>query len=115
MLLVLIIHEAGLRSSLVAQLSLAGASIVTAKDVDDPMLTRSVRKPSILVLDHEFVAAQQAGWLDDVLAEPRWNRLVVLDGPADCPADPRCIALDGKNAAASIMASMPGWKAQLVA
>lgn len=111
MLLVLIIHEAGLRSSLVAQLSLAGASIVTARDMDDPTLTRSVRKPSVLVLDHDFVASHPPYWLDEVLADPRWHKLVVLNGPADCPADPRCVALDGKGASAVIMRKLPEWKA----
>ncbi|NML05672.1 hypothetical protein [Sphingomonas sp. G-3-2-10] len=112
MLLVLIIHEAGLRSSLVAQLSLAGASIVTARDIDDPMLVRTVRKPSVLVLDHDFVAAHPSDWLDDVLADPRWHKLVVLNGPTDCPVDPRCVALDGKGASGAIMQKLPGWKAE---
>lgn len=114
MLLVLVVHEAGLRSSLVAQLSMAGASIVTARDIDDPMLARSVRKPSVLILDLGYVIAQDAQWLDRVLAEPRWAKLVVLTGPDGYPdPDPRCVYLDGKSASAEIMRQMAHWNAEL--
>ncbi|MEN3749812.1 hypothetical protein TPR58_21755 [Sphingomonas sp. HF-S3] len=114
MLLVLIVQDNGQQSGLVARMSLLGAKLITAHDLDSPVLTRSVRTPAVLVLDHDWASAQDPVRLDRLLDQPHWGKLVLLIGPEGCAdRDPRFIYLDRRTAHDEIMAAMPAWKAEL--
>jgi hypothetical protein len=77
-LLVLAVSEPGLRSALAAQLSLAAIDLVTAHEVDGPVLRRSVRRPAVLVIDEQTVLSRPAEWLEALLIEPYWRQILVL-------------------------------------
>jgi hypothetical protein len=112
MLLVLVIREAGLRSTLVAQLSMAGASVITARDLDDPMLERSIRGPAMLVIEDRAVAAQPDGWLASELEGGRWHGIVLLttEPPREDRAwHPSLTYVDRASASASIGALLEQW------
>ena len=111
LLLVLILREAGLRSTLVARLSLAGADVLTADDFNDPRLARHKKRPLVLIADEAAVDAHSGG-CDGLLEDPRWQRLVVLS-PGACPAsdDPRLVRMPRADAAKTIAKLLPEWQA----
>lgn len=110
LLLVLIVREAGLRSTLAARLSMAGADILTADDFADPRLARHKKRPLVLIADEAAVDGH-AGGCDRLLEDPRWLRLVVLT-PRACPEseDPRLIRIERANAAKKIAKLLPEWQ-----
>lgn len=111
-LLVLIVRNAGLRSTLVARLSMAGADVLTAEDFDDPRLARHTRRPVVLVADDAAVA-QWEGGVAGLTADPRWIRLVLISSEPAAPGDdPRLIRLESGIAAKAIMELVPQWCAQ---
>lgn len=111
LLLVLIVREAGLRSTLVARLSMAGADVLTAEDFDDPRLARHKKRPLVLIADEAAVDGH-AGGCDGLLADPRWRTLVVLS-PGACAAseDSRLIRIARAHAAQTIARLLPEWQA----
>lgn len=115
-LLVLIIREAGLRSILTARLSLVGADLITANDVHDPALSRSMRQPGVLILDETAVAGRSGEWLDTVLADPQWRRIVLLcetpPPPDVSEADARLLRLERASATSAIAELIPRWQAE---
>lgn len=103
-LLIVVVRERGLRSALVARLSLAGADLVTLDDIDDPALERVIRSPAVLVIDEALAAEHSDAWLESLLADPRWRSLVLLtvDPPSQTATDPRILRVAYSNAAAAI-------------
>lgn len=114
LLLVLIVKEAGLRSTLVARLSMAGADVLTAEDFDDPRLARHKRRPLVLIAD-EAAVEEHDGGCDGLVADPRWERLVLLS-PSACEDsdDPRLIRIERKSAAKALVELIPDWQAESV-
>ena len=108
MLLVLAVQEAGLRSTLAAQLAMAGASLITAKDVDDPAVTRGVRRPAVLVLDAETVTGKSEAWLADTLEDPRWHQVVALTPNPPAP-HPKLMHCAPGNAVSVLTEKLPQW------
>lgn len=74
LLLVLIVREAGPRSALAAKVAMAGVSAITAGALDDPQLDR-LRMPAVLIIDSALVGASE---IDQLLADPRWRRVILL-------------------------------------
>jgi hypothetical protein len=111
LLLVLIVREAGLRSTLAARLSMAGADVLTADDFDDPRLARHKKRPLVLIADDAAVDGHEGG-CDGLVADPRWLRLVVLS-PGACAVseDARLIRLERAQAASTIARLLPEWQA----
>jgi hypothetical protein len=113
-LLVLAVSEPALRSALAAQLTLAGIDLVTAHEVDGPVLRRSVRRPAVLVLDEHTVMSRSPEWLDALIAEPYWRQIVVLCDwlENDSPRDMRLVYLDRSRAREAIAELLPKWIAE---
>jgi hypothetical protein len=113
-LLVLAVQEAGLRSALAAQLAMAGASLITANDVDDPALTRGVRRPAVLVIDTMTVSKRDGDWLAATLEDLRWHQVVVL---TDQPplAHPKLVHCAPMQAVRVLTEKMPQWHAAAAA
>jgi hypothetical protein len=107
-LIVLIVGDSGLRSALIARLSLDGESLVTLEvDPEDPALERIAPSQSILVID--------GGRLDgrlQVLAESgRWGGIIALaDAAAETRMD-RVSVLDRKSALVEIRETLRRWRA----
>lgn len=111
LLLVLIVREAGLRSTLVAQLSLAGADVLTADDFDDPRLARHERRRLVLIADEAAVDGREGG-SEHLAADPRWRSLVLLSAAAPAANDdPRLIRVERTAAAGAIARMLPEWQA----
>jgi hypothetical protein len=107
---VLIVREAGLRSTLAARLSMAEADVLTADDFDDPRLARHKKRPLVLIADEAAVDGHPGG-CDRLLADPRWLRLVVLSpGPCADSDDPRLIRIERAHAANAIAGLVPRWQ-----
>lgn len=105
-LLVLVVREAGLRSTLIARLSMAGADLVTIDNIDDPRIQRWLAKGPVLILDQAALQAREGGEAA-LRADPRWRAIAVIGGAAENPAyPPRIPATD---AATEIEAMLPGW------
>lgn len=105
-LLVLMVREAGLRSTLIARLSMAGADLVTIDNIDDPRIQRWLGKGPVLILDHMALAGREGGEAA-LRADPRWRAITVIGGaPEDAAHPPR---ISGVDAAAEIEAMLPGW------
>lgn len=105
-LLVLIVREAGLRSTLIARLSMAGADLVTLDNIDDPSVERWLAKAPVLIIDEVALAGREGGEAA-LRADPRWRGIAVIGGAAVDPAMPVRIARE--DAAAAIEAMLPGW------
>lgn len=114
-LLVLIVREAGLRSTLAARLSLVGADLISAESLDDPALKRGVRKPGYLIVEEELFEGRDGIWLETLLATPHWRQVVMLTagGPvARAPdEDPRLLRLERRSAPSAIAELVPRWAA----
>ncbi|WHU04728.1 hypothetical protein [Sphingomonas sp. NIBR02145] len=105
-LLVLVVREAGLRSTLIARLSMAGADLVTIDNIDDPRIQRWLAKGPVLILDQAALQAREGGEAA-LRADPRWRAIAVIGGAAENLAyPPRIPATD---AATEIEAMLPGW------
>ncbi|MBX3564072.1 MAG: hypothetical protein KF730_05780 [Sphingomonas sp.] len=107
----LILREAGLRSTLVARVSMAGADVLTADDFNDPRLARHKKRPLVLIADEAAIDAHAGGY-EGLLADPRWRRVVVVS-PGMCPEsdDPRLIRIERAHAARKIAHLLPEWQA----
>lgn len=115
MVLVLAVHEPGLRSTLAARLSLAGADVITAKNIHDPAIRRGLHSAAVLVLDDHMLGDRSDEWIAALLEEPCWHCLVVLAAAAPPPAvahDPRLLHLELASAPAAIAALIPQWLAE---
>ena len=110
-LLVLIVGDAALRSTLTAQLSLAGYELITASKVQDPGLQQAVRWRAALVMDGAAIASRSQEWIETLLVD--WWRVVVLvpEG-ADAPGpDARWQSVDAAALPATLAALAEAWRA----
>jgi hypothetical protein len=107
-LLVLIIEDVGLRSSLIARLSLAGESLVTLNgDPADPLLGRIAPPPAILIIDAETVGQR----LEALSEGGRWNGIILLTPGAAEPAGMDQVRIvDRRLALAGITETLASWR-----
>lgn len=115
-LLVLIVRETGLRSTLAARLSLVGADLISAESLDDPALRLGVRKPGYLIVEEELLEGRDGIWLETLLATPHWRQVVVLTAAGPEPRapdeDPRMLRLERRSAPSAIAELVPRWAAE---
>jgi hypothetical protein len=104
-MLVLVVREAGLRSALVARLSMAGGDIVTVDNLDDPRVERWLAHAPVLIIDDGALAGR-AGGEAALRADPRWRAIAVIGGQAEDGSVPRIASAD---AAAILEAMLPEW------
>jgi hypothetical protein len=104
-MLVLMAREAGLRSALVARLSLAGGDVVTVENLDDPRVERWLANAPVLIID-EGALAGRAGGEAALRGDPRWRAVAVVGGVAEEGAPPRIASAD---AATILEAMLPEW------
>lgn len=110
--IVLIVRDASLRSAWVARLSIAGANLITAADLDSPGLRRAAIRPALLVVDEASVGTK----LGAILEDPRWHRIVVLAASPPAPdpnSDARVIYVQGDATAALLSEHVPGWRPEI--
>jgi hypothetical protein len=107
-LLVLIIRDSGLRSTLIGRLSLAGESLVTFDgEIDDPALARAVRRPAILITD----AVAPSSPLLAPGEEDRWKGIIVLSEEPEGRNDAAPVrVIDKRHAIAGVPALLADWR-----
>jgi hypothetical protein len=107
-LLVLIIEDVGLRSSLIARLSLAEESLITFNgDPADPLLGRIAPPPAVLIVDTK-TAGQQLQTLSE---DERWNGIIVLaTEAAETAGTDRVKIVDRLRALESITETLARWR-----
>jgi hypothetical protein len=107
-LLVLIVEDVGLRSSLIARLSLAGESLVTLDgDPADPLLARIAPPPAILIIDAETVGQR----LEALSEGGRWNGIIVLASEGSEPTGTDQVRIvDRRLALAGITETLASWR-----
>ncbi|MEP9359827.1 hypothetical protein [Sphingomonas sp. KR3-1] len=105
-LLVLVVREAGLRSTLVARLSMAGGDVVTVDNLDDPRVERWLAKRPVLIVDDAALAGRHGGEAA-LRGDPRWRAVAVVGGQAaEGAAIPRIAPADS---ASVLEAMLAGW------
>jgi hypothetical protein len=109
LLLVLIVTEAALRSTLVARLALSGATVWTARSFDEKR-PASVRAPALLVTDEESIARHPAGVVA-LSQEAQWRKVVVLvRGAAPVSEDGRLLYLARSDAVPVLARLLDDWR-----
>jgi len=109
-LLVLIIRDHGLRSSLIGRLSLRGENLLTIeRDPQDPELARLARPPAILIIDTEILGDR----LPALRQGSHWEAIVVLAPSAETVSDDnRVRVLDRQHALAQLTETLDHWREQ---
>ena len=111
-LLILVVREAGLRTTLAGRLSMTEADLVTARDVHDPSLARHLSRSGVLILCEETVKSRPKEWLDAIVAEPGLRQVVVLGTPSATAAPHERLAyVEPSVAPAAIAEMIPRWQA----
>jgi len=97
--IVLIVRNDGLRSALIARLSLQGESLVTLDaDLRDPVLDRIARAPKILVVDSESLGDQLPSLLDG----GGWKRIIILADRARDSSSSQVCTIDRSEALVAV-------------
>ncbi|MBO9714907.1 hypothetical protein [Sphingomonas sp.] len=109
-LVVLAVANPGLRSALTAQLTLAGADIVTVSDPDARAVRGAVRRPAALVIDAQMLAAGEPGWLAALVREPHWYCVLALDVEPLPEVEGHLCYASAAEARAVIAQMLPSWR-----
>lgn len=107
-LIVLIIRDGGLRSALIARLSLQGESLVTLDaDPEDPQVRRVAPAPRILVIDKAALGER----LQLVVASNHWRGVIALveDAEEAEAGDPLSVVPRGQ-ALAGVTETLERWR-----
>ena len=107
-LIVLIVRDGGLRSALIARLSLQGESLVTLDaDPEDPHVFRIAPAPRILVVDKGVLGDR----LQAIAASSEWRGVVALanDGEEPVAGDPLSIVRHSQ-ALAGVAETLERWR-----
>lgn len=99
-LVVVIVREAAVRSTLVARLAMSGANMCTAQHFEERLPASARGAAAILITDQAAIDAHPGG-VAALLGDPQWSRIIVLtdDAAATC-AEPRILYADVGEAAA---------------
>jgi hypothetical protein len=108
LLLVLIVREAGLRSSLAARLGMTGADLMTADSFHAPRVAPVRDGPVVLIADQQAVD-DHVGGSGALAADPRWQRVVIITSDGSTEITPELIRMPRDNAAAAIAALVAEW------
>jgi hypothetical protein len=109
-LIVVIIREAAIRSTLVARLAMSGADMCTAQQFDErhPASVRGIA--AMLITDQAAIDAHSGG-IAALLGDPQWSRIIVLtrDVPAQSE-NSRLLYVDAGEAAAAMTRLLADWR-----
>jgi len=109
-LLVVIVREAAVRSTLVARLAMNGADMCTALYFDERHPASSSGKPAALITDQTAVD-EHPGGIAALLEDPRWVRIIVLTrDTATASVDPRLLYVDAGEAAPATTRLLDDWR-----
>jgi len=110
LLIVLLVRDAGVRSTMAARLSMHGVDVLTASEFHDPVMHRT-RGRAVLVTDEAIAAEDRAEWAEALQDEARWLRIVVLTAEPPEPSGPddRLVFVQQQHAAAQLVALLPEW------
>lgn len=110
-LLVLIVREAALRSTLVARLAMRGATVWTARAFDEKR-PASARMPAVLITDEESVALYPGG-AAALSRHAQWRKVVVLTRRgAPASEDARLFYLARSGAVSALAGLLEDWAVQ---
>ncbi|MDP5281223.1 hypothetical protein Q9Q95_20020 [Sphingomonas sp. DG1-23] len=99
-LVVVIVREAAVRSTLVARLAMSGANMCTAQHFDERHPASLRGTAAMLITDRAAIDAHPDG-AAALLCDPQWSRIVVLTHDAAATSeDPRLLYLAPGDAAA---------------
>jgi len=107
---VLIVRDAGVRSALIARLSLQGESLVTLDaDPEDSYVFHVAPAPRVLIADRALLGDR----LEAILATDLWRGVIALadDGEQPVPGDPLSIVRQGE-ALAGVAETLERWRAR---
>ena len=106
-LIVLIVRDVGLRSALIARLSIEGESLVTLNgDPLNPVLDRIAPAPKILVIDTESLGDA----LQPLLDGEQWECIVILADRAAAMASHRVRMIDRRDALVAVAREFAHWR-----
>lgn len=106
-LIVLIVRDLGLRSAMVARLSLEGESLLTLSgDPLNPMVDRVAPLPRILVVD----MVSLGDGLANLMADNRWKRIIVLGTRLDGLDPGRACLIDPRDALLGVGRELARWR-----
>jgi hypothetical protein len=109
-LLVVIVREAGIRSTLVARLAMSGADMCTAQHFDERHPASARGTAVVLITDQATVDGHPDGTAA-LLRDPQWCRIVVLTREAGTTSDdPRLLYVDSGDAAAAVSRLLSDWQ-----
>lgn len=111
-LLVVIVREAAVGSTLVARLAMSGADMCTAQNFDERHPASARGTAVVLITDHAAIGAHSGG-IAALLDDSQWRRIIVLtrDG-ALASEDPRLLYVDADEAAAAMARLLSDWQHQ---
>lgn len=110
-LLVLIVREAALRSTLVARLAMRGATVWTGRAFDEKR-PASARAPAVLITDEESIEHHPGG-AAALSRDAQWRKVVVLTrGGEPASEDARLFYLARGGAAPALTRLLEDWAAQ---
>jgi hypothetical protein len=109
-LLVVIVREAAVRSTLVARLAMNGADMCTAQHFDERHPASSGGKAAALITDQAAID-EHPGGIAALLDDPRWVRIIVLTRDAAAASlDPRLLYVDAGEAAPATTRLLADWR-----
>lgn len=107
-LVVLIVRDHGLRSALIAHLSLQGENLVTLDaDPDDPILHRAAPAPRFLVIDEAALGDR----LEFLIDGDHWRGIIVIaDSAGGAPAGDRLRRVHSGRALVEVVDTLANWR-----
>ena len=109
-LVVVIVREAAIRSTLVARLAMSGADMCTAQNFDERHPASARGTAVVLITDHAAIDAQ-CGGIAALLCDAQWRRIIVLTRDvALASEDPRLFYVAAGDAAAAMARLLSDWR-----
>ena len=107
-LIVLIVRDGGLRSALIAHLSLQGESLVTLDTYpEDPIIQRLAPPPRILVIDKPALGDR----LQPLVDNNHWGGIIVLaDEAEETAAGDRLSIIHQRRALVDVIETLARWR-----
>jgi len=111
-LIVLIVRNDGLRSAVIARLSLQGENLMTLHiNPRDPLLDRIARGPKILVVDSESLGDELPSLLDG----GQWKRIIILADRARESGSDQVSTIDRRHAHVEVGRELALWRSPVAA
>lgn len=106
-LIVLIMRDGGLRSALIARLSLQGESLVTLDtDPNGPLIQRVAPSPRILVIDKAALGDRLQALVD----RDDWQGIILVDDEAEALTSDRLRIVRRAHALTDVLETLARWR-----